>query len=136
MHPVGQLINENPQFRSVNPDRVGRGYTTYVLANVWKDIKLGVGISPYLGGELGMAFVDIDTNLCAPGLCLAQGKNVALAGQAGVGLRVDVANNVTLDLGYRTKVALDVLTDESPFASHSMGSYYNHEVQAGASLSF
>ena len=84
-----------------------------------------------------MAFVDIDTNLCfGVGPCLAQGKNVALAGQAGVGLRVDVARNVTLDLGYRFKAALDVLTDQIALVRHSSASYYNHVVQAGASVNF
>ena len=112
--------------------------TSYVLANVWKDIKLGHGISPYLGAGLGLAFVDIDTDLCIGGsICPAQGNNVALAGQAGGGVRVNVANNVTLDVGYRFKAALDVLTDQkTPPVFHSMASYYHHVVQAGASVNF
>ena len=116
---------------------LGNVKTTYVLANVWKDLALAYGISPYLGGGLGMAFVDIDINLCSPGICPAQGKNVALAGQAGLGVRLNVAGNVTLDVGYRFKAALDVRTDhKTGVMSPSMASYYHHVVQAGASVNF
>ena len=64
--------------------------------------------------------------------------SLALAGQAGGGIRFAFSDNITLDAGYRFKGALAVLTkgDVSDDSYHGSASYYSHVGQIGLTWGF
>ena len=98
----------------------------FLLANLWQDFDVGMGFTPYGGFGLGMAFANVDIDLLNNGGGVDD-ASTALGTQLGAGVTFDVAENVTIDAGYRFKMALDVLTQ---------GSYYAHVIQAGAGWNF
>jgi opacity protein-like surface antigen len=107
----------------------------FVLTNLWKDIDLGLPVTPYLGGGVGLVVVDneIGTAVASP-----NDMTVASAGQLGAGLRFAVTQELSVDVGYRFKAAFDVITQgnaPAPFP-HSQFSFYTHVFQAGVSWDF
>jgi opacity protein-like surface antigen len=77
---------------------------TYIFGNLWYGfghmMDMG-GISPYIGGGLGVGFVNVDVDAIA-GIDLdASGDETGFAYQLGGGLMWNLADNVALDLGYR-----------------------------------
>lgn len=111
----------------------GSASTTYLLANVWFDIDTGSGFTPYVGGGLGAAYVTAD------GTIGGLGDTVDLSGwgwayQVGAGVKVDVADSIALDLGYRWKAIVDAeLEGGGDDAVADLGS---HVVQAGLTFGF
>jgi opacity protein-like surface antigen len=84
---------------------------TYIFGNIWYDFgqhfDMG-GISPYVGGGLGVGFVDIDIDGVDGIDFAASGSETGFAFQIGGGLMWNIADNIALDLGYRYRgVALD-----------------------------
>jgi opacity protein-like surface antigen len=71
------------------------------------------GISPYLGGGIGVGFVNVDVD-AVEGIGLdASGDETGLAYQLGGGLMWNLHDNVALDLGYRWRgVMLDDYDDD------------------------
>jgi opacity protein-like surface antigen len=109
---------------------------TFLMANLWRDVDLG-GFTPYFGGGVGVALMDVDIILDDAGTEEIKDTQLALAAQVGGGLRVPVTDNLTLDAGYRFKTALGVLT-EGGFdgTDHGYGSYHSHTGQVGISWKF
>jgi opacity protein-like surface antigen len=111
----------------------GSASTSYLLANLWFDIDTGSGFTPYIGGGLGAGYV------AAEGTIGGLGDTVDLSGwgwayQVGAGVKVDVADNMALDLGYRFKAVVDAeLEGGGDDAIVNIGS---HVVQAGLTFSF
>jgi opacity protein-like surface antigen len=84
---------------------------TYIFGNLWYDFghvfDMG-GITPYLGGGLGVGFVNVDVDSIDGIDFAASGSETGFAYQLGGGLMWNIADNVALDLGYRYRgVALD-----------------------------
>jgi len=87
-------------------DYPGNGeITSYsALANIWADIDLSdtmPGITPYVGGGIGLAVVDsnlIYTNTPTYG---PQDRSVEFAGQLGAGVNWALTETVDLGIGYR-----------------------------------
>ena len=80
---------------------------TYYMANIWYDIAgvaPGAGITPYVGGGLGLATIRVETN--APD---DDGfdDGTGFAFQVGAGVQIPVGSGA-VDLGYRYKSAADV----------------------------
>jgi len=65
-----------------------------VMANAYYDFDAGSGVKPYIMGGLGVAHV----NVSAPD---TDDSDNVFAWQLGAGLGFEVADNTTLDLGYR-----------------------------------
>ncbi len=63
-----------------------------VMANAYYDMDAGSGVKPYIMGGLGLAHVDMSWT---------SSDEDVFAWQVGAGLGVEVAENTTLDLGYR-----------------------------------
>jgi outer membrane autotransporter protein len=63
-----------------------------VMANAYYDFDTDSGIRPYIMGGAGIA--DVDTNQDTD-------SETVFAWQVGAGLGFEVADNTTLDLGYR-----------------------------------
>jgi opacity protein-like surface antigen len=77
---------------------------TYIFGNLWYGfghmMDMG-GLSPYIGGGLGVGFVNVDVDAIAGFDIDASGDETGLAYQLGGGLMWNLADNVALDLGYR-----------------------------------
>lgn len=77
---------------------------TYLFGNLWYGfgdmLNMG-GISPYIGGGLGVGFVNIDIDAIDGVDIDASGDETGFAYQLGGGLMWNLADNVALDLGYR-----------------------------------
>jgi opacity protein-like surface antigen len=106
---------------------------TYLLANLWRDVDMG-GFSPYFGGGVGLAVMDVDINI--NGNDQNQDTSVALAAQLGTGVRFDLTDSLTMDVGYRMKASLGAFTGGKDGADHTMASYYTHVGQVGLSWKF
>lgn len=102
----------------------------FLQANVWRDFNTGGRISPYVGGGVGMAFTDNYIDFDSGDII--SGNDVVLAGQAGIGLRTQVTDNVALDFGYRFKAAMDDTMTDSPDGDyHGQSNFFDHVLQAG-----
>jgi opacity protein-like surface antigen len=109
----------------------------FLLANLWRDFHLGM-FQPYLGGGVGMALMDVDLDIDPGTDHHSKDTTLAFAAQAGSGIRFDLTDTITLDLGYRFKAAMGVLTKGVTGVDndHSFGSYYTHIGQAGITWKF
>jgi opacity protein-like surface antigen len=77
----------------------------FLLANAFFDIETGTALTPYLGAGLGAARVTaVLDDLCG---CISGGTQVRLvpAAQLGGGMRIAISDPVSLDIGYRFKLA-------------------------------
>jgi opacity protein-like surface antigen len=111
----------------------GSASTTYLLGNVWFDIATGSGFTPYIGGGLGASYVT------AKGTADDIPYTVDMAGwgwayQLGAGVKVDVADNVALDLGYRFKSAVDVNLEGG--GDDAVADLSSHVLQVGVTVGF
>ena len=109
------------------------------MANVYYDfdgvgpVKEGGKLVPYVMGGLGWANVDVDVS--AGGVQLTDDDDSVFAYQLGAGVGYDVAERVTLDLGYRYYTTDDPdLTDSSGADFES--EYENHSVMASVRYAF
>ena len=110
----------------------------FVMANLWKDIHVGHGISPYLGAGLGIAVIDSRMRVDNfPGGAEVDDVQTAFAGQVGLGMRFAATDNLTFDFGYRYKVALNtLLRGTQVFQDHADATFENHIAQAGLAWGF
>jgi len=117
------------------PDDVSVTSTGYnLLANLWYDFENDSGFTPYIGGGVGFGKTQV-TSDDAPGDITASG----LLYQLGAGVKVDVAQNIALDLGYRYRVLSDADTDlggPPPVGASVTTDAVNHIVQAGVTFGF
>jgi opacity protein-like surface antigen len=117
-------------------DASGSMNMTFLMANIWRDVDFGA-FQPYGGFGVGMALADID-NAYNRGIAHINDATLALAAQAGTGVRVPLNDSLTVDVGYRFKAALDVLTkgDKSDNGAHASASHYAHVGQVGVTWKF
>jgi opacity protein-like surface antigen len=104
------------------------------LANVWYDIKTGTIVTPYLGGGIGLGYVEVE-DLKTSGFTLVDDSDIVFAYQLGAGVAVAVAPNVSLTLDYRF-LATTAPTFKD-FEGVSFDSEYNtHNILAGVRIAF
>lgn len=109
----------------------GSSSATYLLGNLWFDIDTGSGLTPYIGGGLGAGYVTAEGT--------AAGTPVDLSGwgwayQVGAGVKVDVADNMALDLGYRYKAIVGAEVEGG--AIDAVADVGSHVVQVGLTFGF
>jgi opacity protein-like surface antigen len=81
----------------------GSESTLFLLGNLWLDIDTGSGITPYLGGGLGLGVVMPNVKYSGlPGGSFTT-AGYGLAAQLGAGVKFAIADNMSLDLAYRAK---------------------------------
>ncbi|MDC9824024.1 outer membrane beta-barrel protein [Devosia sp. ZB163] len=123
-------INEVSDPDDVWADFDGSVSTLYLLGNLWYDLDVGGGITPYVGGGVGLGHANIDFTDWN-----WEVSGTGLAFQIGAGVQFEIASGIALDLGYRYK-AMPGLTledeDDEPL-DVNIGS---HVVQAGLTFSF
>ena len=117
-------------------DASGSMNMSFLMANVWRDVDLGI-IQPYGGFGVGMALANIDNTYIGRNVHINDAR-FALAAQAGTGVRVPINDALAVDVGYRFKAALDVLTkgDKSDNSAHGSASHYAHVGQVGVTWKF
>jgi opacity protein-like surface antigen len=104
----------------------------YFLSNIWKDFDLGM-ITPYIGGGLGFG-TEKFSNASLDGNALSDKTGFGIAGQFGLGARVNISDNLSLDLGYRYKSIIDAMIlagDGVDFGENYDVATHNHLIQAG-----
>jgi opacity protein-like surface antigen len=107
--------------------------TIALMGNLWVDLDTGSGFTPYIGGGLGVGTISAVAE-AAPGVTALDADGVGLAYQVGAGVKVDVADNVALDLGYRFKgVSAEISGTGTEDTTAHIGS---HVVQVGLTLGF
>ena len=85
-----------------------RSDVQFLLVNVLYDIDTGGAVTPYVGGGAGLARVTGTlTDLCLCGGGTYTQSALVPAGQLAGGLKVALDDTVSLDLGYRLKLAGD-----------------------------
>lgn len=116
----------------------GKISATYLLANLWLDWKNNSAFTPYVGGGAGAAWVNgsIDYDSSAWGHGDGRGTNFAF--QLGGGLKFDLTENASVDLGYRYKSILNVDFKNRGAGEPNLenGDVNSHNVQLGLTYSF
>jgi len=119
------------EFEDDTYDIDGSISSVYLLGNAWFDLDTGSGFTPYIGGGIGAAYVNVDLDF-SDNL-----DGYAFAYQLGAGVKVDVADNVALDLGYRYKAIPDITVTEVGEDDDELDlDLSSHVVQAGLTFKF
>jgi opacity protein-like surface antigen len=115
----------------------GHMSATYLLANVWLDFENDTAFTPYLGGGAGAGWADANTTFNGNPSGYGDGE-MGFAFQLGAGLKYDLTENVSLDLGYRYKSILNVDFESSDGTGdvYEGGDVKSHNVQLGLTYSF
>jgi len=129
----------NSTFASSGPGGTGSATgttgTVYLLGNVWLDLDTGSGFTPYIGGGLGVAA--ITPNLTLDSAATYNTTAFAPAAQLGVGVKFDIADNMSIDLGYRVKDVFNATLVSNNGASTVNGlGYLDQSVQIGLNIGF
>ena len=83
------------------------GHNTGVslMVNGWYDIDLGLTVTPYLGGGVGMTFISVKESSPTTGLDVIDDHDTVFAAQVGGGIAYDVpildGHRVTISVDYR-----------------------------------
>jgi opacity protein-like surface antigen len=115
----------------------GTNSTLYLLGNLWFDLDTGSAITPYIGGGIGAAVI-------MPNITLDPGPGFgydtagyAFAGQLGAGIKFQLADNISADLGYRAKGVFNASLTGSGGASNLTNvNYIDQIVQVGLNFGF
>ncbi len=108
-----------------------------LMANVWFDIDMGGGFTPYIGGGAGVGFVDASAAFPDPPNNYDEysGSDVGFAFQVGGGVQYGLTETIGLDLGYRYRGVMDVtLPSGYPNQLNASTDIYGHFVQAGITI--
>lgn len=117
-----QVVDHPPLPDGDDLDFDGDVSVTYIFGNLWYGfghmMDMG-GISPYIGGGLGVGFVNLDVDAISGVSLDASDSETGFAYQAGGGLMWNVHDNVALDLGYRYRGVILEDYDQS-LTSHNV----------------
>lgn len=106
----------------------------FLMANLWRDMEIG-GFRPYAGGGVGMGLMDVhviyDTTNHE-----VKSTELGLVAQVGSGIRFDVSDNLTVDVGYRFKAVAAMGTEGFDGDEHNSSSYFTQTGQVGVSWKF
>ena len=109
---------------------------TYLLGNIWADLNTGSAFTPYVGGGLGFGWASGDTSFNGNNFGYGPGES-GLAYQLGAGVKYDMSENISLDLGYRFKGLNDIDFDDNDGGGvYTSGDLRSHNVQLGLTYSF
>lgn len=110
--------------------------TTYLLANVWFDLKNESMITPYVGGGLGLGWAKADAEINGGAVGLG-GSDSGFAYQLGGGVKFDLSEHLALDAGYRYKVLDNLSLKESAGTGDFKNvDFRSHNIQVGLTYKF
>ena len=132
---VTATVPNNPPFTATST--TGSGSILYAFGNLWYDLDIGNGITPYLGGGLGAAVMMPNFSYVGgPGGTFDSASSATFAGQLGAGLRFQLADNITADVGYRVKGLWNGELSGSADGKLTGVNLVDQSVQVGLSLGF
>ncbi len=113
---------------------------TYLLGNVWADLKTNTAFTPYVGGGLGVAFVNTsgvrwDDSTWG----YVDGSQTHFAWQLGAGLKYELSEQLSLDVGYRFKnvEGLPFVNGNGNGNGHFInGRLSSHNIEVGLTYNF
>jgi opacity protein-like surface antigen len=114
----------------------GNTGTAYLLGNVWLDLNTGSGFTPYIGGGAGLAA--IMPNITIDTAATYNTTSFAPAAQLGAGVKFDVSDNMSIDLGYRAKYVFNATLNSTTGGASSItgASFLDQTVQVGLNIGF
>ena len=103
----------------------GTTNVTFGMASLYYDLNTGTSFRPYIGIGIGVAKVDFSNHgVTATGIIMDNDDTV-LAGQASIGLNIDITEKAMIEIGYRYfnasdvgLTALDGTTSETDLEAH------------------
>ena len=125
-----------PGVFKVDDAATGKMNATYLLVNTWVDWNNESPFTPYAGGGLGIGWANGNTLWFSD-----QGYDdgeIGFAFQLGAGLKYDISDYVSFDLGYRFKGIADIdFQNTNPAtAPFEGGDLYSNNVQLGLTYRF
>ncbi len=94
-------------------DGQGDVQTVFVMANVFYDLDTGGPLKPYIGGGVGVGFVDV--NYAPSATTIIDDNSTEFAWQAMAGVAYEVSPSTDLYVGYRYRNTSDVTVTASLF---------------------
>ena len=135
---AGVLITGSDGIGVSVADFVGDGQgqidTIFVMANAYYDFDLGGPLKPYVGGGVGVGFIDVDYS--PSGVGIIQDDATAFAYQAMAGLTYEVGPATELFAGYRYRATTDVEFDATLFSAGLDVENSANIVEAGLRFTF
>ncbi|MDE2446499.1 MAG: porin family protein, partial [Alphaproteobacteria bacterium] len=111
---------------------------TYLLSNAWLNLTEGERITPYVGGGVGVAWVNMNNTFA---MMNAAGPSFAF--QVGGGFTFAVSDQLSIDLGYRFKDVINPnLSPAANFTDPKTTDYFvdsnlaSHNFQLGITYRF
>ncbi len=127
--------------RGITNNDHGSNDAIFLLGNIWYDIDLGTPLIPYVGGGIGVAFVDQKIDIQAPGApgggVGTDGTDTTFAFQVGAGLKYHLTDKLALDLSYRFRgiTGVDIL-GQVVGRNYNNQDIYTHNVLVGITYNF
>ena len=137
-HPTGSTATATISGTTTSIGVSGSVGTAYLLGNIWYDVDTGSAFTPYVGAGLGLADIMPNVTFAAPGSFSYQTSSLSLAGQFGAGVKFKVADNVSLDLGYRLKDVANGSLAATPSTAPTLNgaTYVDQSIQLGVLFHF
>lgn len=117
-----------------------------VTANLWRDLPALGPLTPYIGIGAGLAWTSadilMDANSGPDRFESFQGSDLSPVGQVGAGVRFDVGESLTVDLGYRFLSIFNarheqvILSPDLSDPNFGFGHYTTHQFSAGLAYRF
>jgi len=106
-----------------------------ILANVWRDFDAGNGFKPYVGGGVGIGFVDAKTRATGGVFDEFDDSAIGFAFQVGTGFKIAITEIIEADIGYRFRGVTGVtLKSEFPTQVNQSTNIFGHYIQAGITI--
>lgn len=121
---LGYSVNDIDKVKTVGVSVSGNGEVSALsgLFNVFYDIKTDSAITPYIGGGIGAAYIEMD-ELSVSGVTIPDSADdTVFAYQVGGGISYVINNEMTADLGYRYFATDDPEFNgvEAEYSSHNV----------------
>ncbi len=116
--------------------------STYLLANAWYDIPTNSILTPYIGGGAGLGWIGGDMHFCSNcSFGVGRERSAGFAFQVGVGVKAQLSDHLSLDIGYRFKDIIGASAFSSqlpplPGPSFDQLNLASHNVQIGLTYNF
>ncbi len=135
---AGVLITGSSNLGVTVGDLVSAGQgdvsTVFVMANAIADLNIGGPITPYIGGGIGVGFVDV--TYAPSATTIIDDNSTQFAWQIMAGLAYDIAPKTELFAGYRYRATTDASVSASLFSADFDVENAASIVEAGLRFSF
>ena len=106
-----------------------------MMANAYIDLHNASPITPYVGGGIGFAVLNLSDTFVAGELLYAENDDTVFAYQVGAGLEIALNPMISLDVGYRY-FGTDTARFESGFTGTTELKFESHNALVGVRVKF